>query len=221
MRGLFVTFEGIEGSGKTTQVAKLAERLRACGREVVVVREPGGTPLAEEARRLVLDPSLKPGPVAEVFLYLVARADLVGKVVGPALERGVLVLADRFDLSTRAYQIGGRRLPERPVLEANALATGGSSRTWSSSWISPRRSGRSASGRPGRSGTGWSWRTRPSTGGSRRPFARLGAVPSFIFGRTGLPRTCTRMCGTRSLGGSRRPSHRVWGKRLRPMRIDP
>ena len=124
-KGLFVTFEGIEGSGKTTQVAKLADRLRACGREVVLVREPGGTPLAEEARRLVLDPASKPGPVAEVFLYLVARADLVRKVVEPALARGVLVLADRFDLSTRAYQIGGRQLPERAVLEANALATGG------------------------------------------------------------------------------------------------
>ena len=125
MRGLFVTFEGIEGSGKTTQVAKLAERLRACGREVVVVREPGGTPLAEEARRLVLDPALKPGPAAELFLYLVARADLVRKVVQPALVRGATVLADRFDLSTRAYQIGGRELPQRGVLEANALATGG------------------------------------------------------------------------------------------------
>jgi dTMP kinase len=124
-QGLFVTFEGIEGSGKTTQVAKLADRLRACGREVVVVREPGGTPLAEEARKLVLDPALRPGPAAELFLYLVARADLVVRVVRPALERGAVVLADRFDLSTRAYQVGGRELPERAVLEANALATRG------------------------------------------------------------------------------------------------
>ena len=92
---------------------------------MLVVREPGGTPLAEEARRLFLDPALKPGPAAELFLLLVARADLVARVVRPALERGVVVLADRFDLSTRAYQIAGRGLPARPVLDANALATGG------------------------------------------------------------------------------------------------
>ncbi len=120
-----MTFEGVEGSGKTTQVAQLAERLRGEGHDVLVVREPGGTPLAEEARRLVLDPGLRPSGAAELFLYLVARADLVQQVVRPALERGTTVLADRFDLSTRAYQIAGRGLPERAVLEANALATGG------------------------------------------------------------------------------------------------
>ena len=125
MKGLFVTFEGIEGSGKTTQVAKLAERLRSSGREVEVVREPGGTPLAEHARRLVLDPALSPGPAAELFLYLVARADLIERVVRPALTRGATVLADRFDWSTRAYQVAGRGLPEQAVLRANALATGG------------------------------------------------------------------------------------------------
>ena len=125
MRGLFVSVEGIEGAGKTTQVARLAERLRALGHEVLVVREPGGTPVAEEARRVVLDPALRPGAAAELFLYLVARADLVQRVVRPALERGATVLADRFDLSTRAYQIAGRGLPEQPVLAANALATGG------------------------------------------------------------------------------------------------
>jgi dTMP kinase len=125
VKGVFVTFEGIEGSGKTTQVARLAERLRACGREVVVVREPGGTPLAEHARALVLDPALRPGPAAELFLYLVARADLIERVVRPALVRGATVLADRFDWSTRAYQIAGRGLPQDAVLRANALATGG------------------------------------------------------------------------------------------------
>jgi dTMP kinase len=123
--GLFVSVEGVEGCGKTTQVALLAERLRALGREVVVVREPGGTPVAEEARRLVLDPALLPGAATELFLYLVARADLVQRVVRPALERGATVLADRFDLSTRAYQIAGRGLSEGAVLAANGLATGG------------------------------------------------------------------------------------------------
>jgi dTMP kinase len=123
--GLLVTFEGIEGSGKTTQVGLLAARVRSGGREVLVVREPGGTPLAEEARRLVLDPALRPDPAAELFLMLVARADLVRRLVVPALQRGAVVLADRFDLSTRAYQIAGRELPAGPVLEANRLATGG------------------------------------------------------------------------------------------------
>lgn len=124
-KGRFISFEGIEGSGKTTQVAKLAERLRSLGREVQVVREPGGTPLAEEARKLALDPARRPGSEAELFLMLLARADLVRRVIVPALERGVTVLADRFDLSTRAYQIAGRGLAPGPVLEANRLATGG------------------------------------------------------------------------------------------------
>lgn len=124
-RGRFVTIEGVEGAGKTTQVALLAERLRGMGRELLVVREPGGTPLAEEARRLFLDPALELGPATELFLVLVARADLVQRVVRPALERGTTVLADRFDLSTRAYQIGGRGLPEADVAAANRLATGG------------------------------------------------------------------------------------------------
>ena len=124
-QGLFVSFEGVEGSGKSTQIALLAERLRAQGRDVLVVREPGGTPLAEEARRLFLDPASRPGPAAELFLLLVARADLLERVVRPALERGTVVLADRFDLSTRAYQIGGRGMPAGAVLDANRLATGG------------------------------------------------------------------------------------------------
>jgi len=124
-RGLFLTVEGVEGAGKTTQVAMLAERLRRSGREVLVVREPGGTPLAEEARRLFLDPALELGAATELFLVLVARADLVQRVVRPCLARGATVLADRFDLSTRAYQIGGRGLPEADVIGANRLATGG------------------------------------------------------------------------------------------------
>lgn len=124
-RGLFLTVEGVEGAGKTTQVGSIARRLRAAGRDVLVVREPGGTPLAEEARRLVLDPTLELGCAAELFLMLVARADLVHHIVRPALEAGTMVIADRFDLSTRAYQIGGRGLPESEVVAANNLATGG------------------------------------------------------------------------------------------------
>jgi dTMP kinase len=124
-KGLFLTVEGVEGAGKTTQVAMLAERLRRAGREVLVVREPGGTPLAEEARRLFLDPALALDAATELFLVLVARADLVQRVVRPALASGTTVLADRFDLSTRAYQIGGRGLPDADVVAANRLATGG------------------------------------------------------------------------------------------------
>lgn len=124
-KGLFLTVEGVEGAGKTTQVALLAGRLRRSGTDVLVVREPGGTPLAEEARRLFLDPALALGEATELFLVLVARADLVQRVVRPALARGTTVIADRFDLSTRAYQIGGRGLPEDDVVAANRLATGG------------------------------------------------------------------------------------------------
>ena len=123
--GLFLTVEGVEGAGKTTQVARLAERLRAAGGSVLVVREPGGTPLAEEARRLVLDPALEPGAAAELFLMLVARADLVHRVIAPALEAGTTVVADRVDHSTQAYQIGGRGRPAAEVAAANRLATGG------------------------------------------------------------------------------------------------
>ena len=122
--GLFVALEGIEGSGKSTQIVKLADRFRAAGRDVLLVREPGGTPLAEEARTLVLHGHDMP-PAAELFLYLVARADLVAKVIRPALAAGKVVLADRFELSTRCYQVAGRGLPEGPVASAIALATGG------------------------------------------------------------------------------------------------
>jgi len=89
------------------------------------VREPGGTPVAEGARRLLLDPQLEVAPLAEVFLYLAARADLVHRVIRPALEGGGLVLADRFDLSTEIYQVVGRGLDRDMVLAANRAATGG------------------------------------------------------------------------------------------------
>jgi dTMP kinase len=122
--GWFVALEGVEGAGKSTQAARLAERLRAEGYEVVLVREPGGTPLAEEARRLVLHGhDMQPEP--ELFLYLVARADLVARVVLPALAAGRIVVADRYELSTRAYQAAGRGLDPALVRAALALATRG------------------------------------------------------------------------------------------------
>jgi dTMP kinase len=123
--GLFVAIEGPEGAGKSSLAAALAERLGAAGREVVAVREPGGTPVAEAARAAFLDPSLDAAPLAEVFLLLAARADLVAKVIRPALARGAAVLCDRYDLSTEAYQIAGRGLDATAVRAANRLATGG------------------------------------------------------------------------------------------------
>ncbi len=125
MPGLFVTFEGGEGSGKSTQVQRLAARLRALGHETVVAREPGGTPLAEGIRALLLDPGRRPGAHAEAFLMEAARAELVADVIRPALEGGRIVLCDRFDDSTLAYQGGGRGLDAALLGAMNRAATGG------------------------------------------------------------------------------------------------
>ncbi|WP_295559206.1 dTMP kinase [uncultured Hyphomicrobium sp.] len=106
-RGKFITFEGGEGSGKSTQVALLAERLRAAGLGIVVTREPGGTPLGEGIRSLVLDAA--PEPTTELLLFAAARAEHVAKVIRPALDHGTWVVCDRFMDSTRVYQglLGG------------------------------------------------------------------------------------------------------------------
>ncbi|UCG88834.1 MAG: dTMP kinase [Gemmatimonadota bacterium] len=125
MSGTFIVVEGFDGVGKSTLARGLAERIRAAGFEVLEVREPGGTPLAEAARAAVLDPRLDATAEAELFLILAARADLVRRVIVPALEDGVVVISDRFDLSTTAYQVAGRLLPREAVTSANRLATGG------------------------------------------------------------------------------------------------
>jgi len=104
-RGFFVTFEGGEGAGKSTQIARLAELLRARGHEVVVTREPGGSPGAEAIRHVLLSGAAEPfGPAMETILFAAARADHVRCVIRPALQRGAVVLCDRFIDSTRVYQ---------------------------------------------------------------------------------------------------------------------
>lgn len=124
-RGWFVVVEGPEGAGKSTLARALADRIRAAGVPVVTVREPGGTPTAEAARAALLEPGRRIAPAAELFLILAARADLVEAVIRPALAAGQVVLADRFDLSTHAYQVAGRGLDAAAVAAANRLATGG------------------------------------------------------------------------------------------------
>ncbi|MGN6765919.1 MAG: dTMP kinase [Rhizobiaceae bacterium] len=104
-RGLFITFEGGEGAGKSTQIRMLAATLRASGREVVVTREPGGSPGAEAIRHVVLSGAAEPfGPEMEAVLFAAARADHIDRTIRPALERGAVVLSDRFVDSSRVYQ---------------------------------------------------------------------------------------------------------------------
>jgi dTMP kinase len=115
---VFVTFEGVDGSGKTTQAELLAQSLRAEGREVVATREPGGTPLGEEVRRLLLD-GVEMSAWAEATLFAAARAELVERVIAPALEAGRDVVCDRYVDSSLAYQGIARGLGVDRVLELN------------------------------------------------------------------------------------------------------
>ncbi len=125
MSGIFLVVEGTEGAGKTTLVAGLAERLRSAGHAPVLVREPGGTPAAERIRAVLLDPEIPIEPLSELYLFLAARADLLARVIRPALAAGQTVLADRFELSTEAYQCGGRGIDRELFRTANRAATGG------------------------------------------------------------------------------------------------
>lgn len=125
-RGVFVTFEGGDGVGKSTHIRYVANELRRSGREVVCLREPGGTGIGESLRAMVLDPDNgEISSEAELLMYEAARAQLVREVIRPALERGAVVLCDRFSDSTIAYQAYGRGLPLDFVRRANAFATGG------------------------------------------------------------------------------------------------
>jgi dTMP kinase len=124
--GLFIVLEGVEGAGKSTQARLLSSALEAANVPHVLTREPGGTPVGEAIREVVLDKGgLAMPPETELFLILGARAAFVREVVRPALERGEIVLGDRFDLSTFAYQGFGRGLDLTRVREANRMATDG------------------------------------------------------------------------------------------------
>lgn len=113
-----ITFEGIDGSGKSTQVRRLDDYLRNEGYDTLVVREPGGTELSEQVRSLLLDPDLNVEPFAELLLFSAARAQLVARRIRPALEAGRIVLCDRFYDSTTAYQGAGRGVADPDWLQA-------------------------------------------------------------------------------------------------------
>jgi dTMP kinase len=137
--GRLIAFEGVEGSGKSTQLELLRRVLEgrggpgdrrggppvSQGREVVVTREPGGTPAGERVRSVLLDPEVELHPRAEALLFAAARAELVEAVIRPALERGAVVLCDRYLDSSLAYQGAARGLGQGPVEEVNRFATGG------------------------------------------------------------------------------------------------
>ena len=122
--GCLIVFEGGEGSGKTTQLRRVSAMLERERVAHVCLREPGGTPLGTEVRRVLLDRASDIDPRAEALLFMASRAQLVQREIRPALARGEVVLLDRFFLSTYAYQIAGHGLPEADVRSANHFATG-------------------------------------------------------------------------------------------------
>ncbi len=125
-RGFFITLEGLDGSGKSTQFKLLCARLKLANFQVLQTREPGGHPLAEKIRILLLTTEeTPPRPEAELLLFLAARAQHVRDVIQPALQQGKVVVCERFSDSTYAYQVGGRRLPAAFVIQGNRFATNG------------------------------------------------------------------------------------------------
>jgi dTMP kinase len=126
MKGFFVTMEGVEGSGKSTQIALLKDYLQTKGRSVDVTREPGGTPIGEAVRTVLLDPANDAmDSMSELLLYEAARAQHVTQLIRPALGRGAIVICDRFSDSTTAYQGAGRGLSKEDMDRLHGLATRG------------------------------------------------------------------------------------------------
>jgi dTMP kinase len=125
-RGKFITFEGLDGTGKSTQMRKLAAALREAGHKVVETREPGGTATGEKIRKVLLDSGTAGlDPMAEMALMFASRAQHIAEVIEPGLASGAIVLCDRFTDSTEAYQGGGRKLGSGPVLQLHRVLCGG------------------------------------------------------------------------------------------------
>ena len=124
-RGKFITFEGLDGTGKSTQLRRLAEALRRTGHKVIETREPGGTPTAEKIRRILLDSGTAGlSPLAEMALMFASRAQHIAEVIEPGLIAGNIVLCDRFTDSTEAYQGSGRKLGSDAVRELHRVLCG-------------------------------------------------------------------------------------------------
>ena len=125
-RGVFITLEGLDGSGKTTQIKRLAAWLTRRGQEPVVLRQPGGTPVADRIREILLDSrSTRLDPMTEAALMFAARAQAIAEIIRPALDAGRAVVCDRFTDSTEAYQGGGRQLGSTVILDLHRLICGG------------------------------------------------------------------------------------------------
>jgi len=125
MRGKFITFEGPEGSGKTTQIELLRQYLSKKGFSILTTREPGGEKIAEKIRRILLSPESSIEPLTELFLYAASRVQHVEKVIRPALQKGKVVLCDRFHDATVAYQSHGRKISRELIETINELAIAG------------------------------------------------------------------------------------------------
>ncbi len=124
-KGLFVTFEGIDGSGKSTQARKAIQWLKGSGHETIFIREPGGTPISEKIRRLLLNRDLSINATSELLLYEAARAQLTKDIIIPALKDGKILICDRFFDSTIAYQGYGRGLDLKAIDRLNSIASFG------------------------------------------------------------------------------------------------
>jgi dTMP kinase len=209
--GLFLAFEGVEGSGKTTQVALFAAWLREQGLDVVVAREPGSTPLGERVRQTVLgEVGLHVPPRSELFLMLAARAAFVEQVVRPGIEAGQIVIADRFELSTLAYQGAGRGLPLEEVAACNHIATGGVTPAATVLLDVDPEVGAARQRAEGKSADRMELGTRSSTAGWRRRIARTprGWPGSCGWTRRRRATRCSGGCGRRWWRGSQKLSPR-------------
>jgi dTMP kinase len=126
MQGMFITFEGIEGSGKSTQIVMLANHLSAQGRQVTLTREPGGTAIGDQVRKILLDPeNTALDPKAELLLYAAGRAQHLAELIAPELGEGKIVLCDRFSDATLAYQGYGRGLDRAMIRSLDRIVTNG------------------------------------------------------------------------------------------------